>query len=83
MNDFAAMARVDHGGEACPLFPHPLLRQLRPQPGWDIVYLSPAVSMCGNSNTWAYLDTTDTNYSTSVATVMMARAQGLMILAMR
>jgi hypothetical protein len=41
------------------------------------VALSPAVPMCGNANTWAYLNTTDTNYSTNVAIVMMAKAQGL------
>jgi hypothetical protein len=41
------------------------------------IYLSPAVSMCGNSNAWAYLNTTDINYSTYVATIMMAKAQGL------
>jgi hypothetical protein len=44
------------------------------------VYFSPAVSMCGNGNTWAYLNTTDINYSTYVATIMMAKAQGLGIL---
>ena len=44
------------------------------------IYLSPAVSMCGNSNTWAYLNTTDINYSTYVATIMMAKAQGFSIL---
>lgn len=43
------------------------------------VHFSPAVSMCGNSNVWAYLNTTDINYSTSVATIMMAKAQGLSV----
>jgi hypothetical protein len=45
------------------------------------VQFSPSVPMCGNANGWAYLNTIDTNYSTNVAIVMMAKAQGLSITA--
>ena len=38
---------------------------------------SPAVPMCGNSNDWAYLNTTDINYSVNVAAILQAKAQGL------
>jgi hypothetical protein len=40
------------------------------------VHFAPAVPMCGNGNTWAYLNTTDGNYSTFVAAILMAKAQG-------
>jgi hypothetical protein len=43
------------------------------------VSFSPAVSMCGNGNTWAYLNDTEPNYSAHVATVLMAKAQGLTV----
>jgi hypothetical protein len=38
------------------------------------VYLPSA--MCGNSYNWAYLNATDSNYSTYVAALLMAKAQG-------
>jgi hypothetical protein len=41
------------------------------------VYASGA--MCGNTNTWAYLNPTDTGYTTSVATLMMAKTAGLTV----
>ncbi|HEU5134467.1 MAG TPA: hypothetical protein VFU13_04925 [Steroidobacteraceae bacterium] len=40
------------------------------------VQFSPAVPMCGNDNHWAYLNSTDSNYSTYVAVIMMAKSQG-------
>jgi hypothetical protein len=43
------------------------------------VSYSPAVAMCGNGNTWAYLNDTDSNYSINVATILAAKAQGLRI----
>jgi hypothetical protein len=38
------------------------------------VYLQSA--MCGTSYNWAYLNSTDSNYSTYVAALLMAKAQG-------
>lgn len=33
-------------------------------------------AVCGNATTWAYLNATDPNYATYVATVLMAKALG-------
>ena len=40
------------------------------------VYLSSGVTMCGTSNYWAYLNSTDSNYNTYVAAIVMAKATG-------
>jgi hypothetical protein len=36
----------------------------------------PTTSMCGNSMNWAYLNSSDSNYSTYAAALMMAKATG-------
>ena len=41
------------------------------------VYLLTA--MCGNANTWGYLNNTDSNYNVYVATLLMANAQGFSV----
>jgi hypothetical protein len=43
--------------------------------GFRITLKTP-VAMCGNANQWAYLNSTDSNYSVYVAALMMAKAQG-------
>lgn len=41
------------------------------------VYLASPVSMCGPSSpNWAYIEPTDSNYSTYVAVILSAKAQG-------
>jgi hypothetical protein len=40
------------------------------------VFLQSFPAMCGNQNDWAYLNSSDSNYSTYVAAILMARAQG-------
>jgi hypothetical protein len=34
-------------------------------------------ALCGNANNWAYLNSSESNYETYVAAIMLARAQGL------
>lgn len=36
------------------------------------VSLDPAVSMCGNANTWAYINESDSNYKVYVSTLLSA-----------
>jgi hypothetical protein len=40
------------------------------------VYMKTPVAMCGNANQWAYLNSTDSNYSVYVAALLMAKTQG-------
>ena len=40
------------------------------------VWLTTGAAMCGNSNGWVYLLSSDSNYNTYVAVILMARAQG-------
>lgn len=43
--------------------------------GFRVTLKTPDV-MCGNANTWAYLEPTDSNYATFVAVILSAQARG-------
>lgn len=45
------------------------------------VYMGGA-ALCGNANTWAYVNSNDTNYSSFLAALLSAKAQGETLIVM-